>query len=312
MYLFRILFFIFSVLFGFAFIANQIPQEQSEPPKEEKFDASLVATKADVVAIGQKIFFGKGQCALCHSIGGGTAGRCPNLEGIGGKLTRAFEYESYTQPEAAVYLDYVGSPGEAPKRFAARMPPINKSPIGLTEAEMLTVFAFLQSQAMAMDQIDITPEEVIALGAGPKAEGVMEVVHGNADAGAALFSKLECATCHKIGAAEGGDQGPELVAALTDKNSGYVRSALFEKSEKHENLDEKMTVREMNDLMSYLLSLSAPSAPAAPAVVPAADAPPAEAAPSDQAPAPAAAEGGMSKLTAADRSGKYASWWGGF
>ncbi len=277
MYLFRVLFFIFSVLFGFAFIANQIPQEQSEPPKEEKFDASLVATKADVAAIGQKIFFGKGQCALCHSIGGGTAGRCPNLEGIGAKLTREFEYESYTQPEASVYLDYVGSPGEAPKRFAARMPPINKSPIGLTEAEMLTVFAFLQSQAMAVDQIEITPEEVIALGAGPKADVVVEAVHGNAEAGAGLFGRLACATCHKIGTAEGGDQGPELVAALTGKDAGYVRRALFTSGGKHEGLDEKMTVREMNDLTSYLLSLSAPpqAVPVAvPVEAPAADAPP--------------------------------------
>ncbi len=279
MYLFRVMFFIFAVLASFSFIANQIPQEQSEPPKEEKFDAALVKTKGDVVEIGQKIFFGKGQCALCHSIGGGTAGRCPNLEGIGGKLTREFEYESYTQPEASVYLDYVGLPGESPKRFAARMPPINQSPIGLTEPEMLTVFAFLQSQAMAVDQIDITPEEVIALGAGPKADVVVEVVHGNAEAGAALFGKLECVTCHKIGASEGGDQGPELVAALTGKDSGYVRRALFEKGENHASLDEKMTVREMNDLMSYLLSISAPQTPAssAPAEAPAGDAPPAEA-----------------------------------
>ena len=289
MYLLRVLFFIFSVLFGFAFIANQIPQEQSEPPKEEKFDASLVATKADVAAIGQKIFFGKGQCALCHSIGGGTAGRCPNLEGIGAKLTRAFEYESYTQPEAAVYLDYVGSPGEPPKRFAARMPPINKSPIGLTEAEMLTVFAFLQSQAMAVDQIEITPEEVIALGKGPEAEKVVEIVHGNADAGAALFGKLECAICHKIGEAEGGDQGPELVAALTDKDFGYIRGALFNNSEKHAHLDDRMTVREMNDLLSYLIALSAspPPAPASPV--------PGEAIPVEVpvAPVPAAAQTGV-------------------
>jgi cytochrome c2 len=141
---------------------------------------------------------------------------------------------------------------------------------------------------MAVDQIDITPEEVIALGAGPKADVVVEVLHGNAEAGAALFSNLACVTCHKIGTAEGGDQGPELVTALTGKNSGYVRHALFEKGEKHVGLDEKMTVREMNDLMSYLLSLSAP---AAPVIIPAAEVPPAEAAPSDQAPAPAEAEG---------------------
>jgi cytochrome c2 len=289
MYLFRVLFFIFSVLASFAFIANQIPQEQSEPPKEEKFDAALVKTKGDVVEIGQKIFFGKGQCALCHSIGGGTAGRCPNLEGIGGKLTREFEYESYTKPEASVYLDYVGLPGESPKRFAARMPPINQSPIGLTEPEMLTVFAFLQSQAMAVDQIDITPEEVIALGAGPTgAKPVAEmIVHGNAQAGSEIYKSLACVTCHKApgetveASVEGGEveQGktvaPVLESSLVGKGSGDIRHSLFEKPEVHQALDEKMTVRQMNDLLSYLLSLSFPAAdlPAAPVSEPAPQAP---------------------------------------
>ncbi len=255
MYLFRIVFFTFAVLFGFAFIANQIPQEVSMPPQEEKFDASLVATKADIVGIGQKIFFGKGQCALCHSIGGGTSGRCPNLEGIGGKLTRAFEYETYTNPEASVYLDYVGSPGEPPKRFAARMPPINQSPIGLTESEMLTVFAFLQSQAMPVDAIEITPEEVIALSEGQGKSEAVEAPLGDAVAGSAVFAKLECATCHKGGEGEGGDQGPNLLTALVGKTSEAMRRALLNKSEAHQGVDEKVTVREMNDLLAYLFEI---------------------------------------------------------
>jgi mono/diheme cytochrome c family protein len=224
------------------------------PPQEEKFDAAKVKTVDDVVEIGQKIFFGKGQCALCHQLGGGTMGRCPNLGGdnpVGIKLTREFEYETYTQPEEYVYMDFTSSP---PKRFAARMPQINKPPIGLTEPEMLTVFAFLQK---ASGDVDITPEEIIAL-AEKQAGGAMPVADviplGDAAAGGAVYAKLVCSECHKIGAEPGGDKGPDLLPVVEKKGASAIRSAIFEKSNFHpQAYEESVTVKEMKDLLSYLL-----------------------------------------------------------
>ncbi len=243
MHVMRVLLFIFGILAGFSYIALSIPQEVSIPPTEEKFDAAKVQTKADVVEIGQKIFFGKGQCALCHDLGGaGAAGRCPNLEGIGGKLTREFEYETYTNPEAFVYLDYTG---HQPKRFAARMPPINKPPIGLTEPEMLTVFAFLQNQS---GFVEVEPAEIIALSGGGTP------ITGNTEGGKAVYEKMSCAGCHKIGAEPGGEEGPDLEKAILSGDAAGLRKAVFEEK-RHEKYDEKMTVKEMNDLISYLLSL---------------------------------------------------------
>ncbi len=258
MYILRVLTFVASILGGFAYIAQQIPQEVSMPPQEEKFDAASVKTVEDVIEIGQKIFFGKGQCALCHALGGGTHGRCPNLGGdnpVGMKLTRAFEYETYTNPEAYVYVDYTQSP---PKRFAARMPPINKQPIGLTEPEMLTVFAFLQSRTGA---VEITPEEIIAMTEvqGGGAAAPVETVTGDVPGGVAVFAKMECGRCHQVpgGEAMPDAAGPDLVKTVSGKTVAVVRNAVFEKSEYHESYDEKMTVKEMSDLMAYLFSLKA-------------------------------------------------------
>jgi mono/diheme cytochrome c family protein len=255
MYILRVLTFVASILGGFAYIAQQIPQEVSMPPEEEKFDAAKVKTVEDVVEIGQKIFFGKGQCALCHALGGGTHGRCPNLGGenpVGSKLTREFEYETYTNPEAYVYLDYTQSP---PKRFAARMPEINKSPIGLTEPEMLTVFAFLQKSTGTT--VEVTPEEIIALANKGQGNAVLSapvetVSLGDAVSGEAVFAKMECAACHKIGEVAGGDKGPDLLIALKEKEMAAVRSAIFEKSESHGSYDEKMTVKDMKDILGFL------------------------------------------------------------
>jgi len=145
------------VLGTFALIALSIPQMASLPPAEEKFDVATIKTSADMAAIGQKIFFSKGQCALCHSIGPSESARCPDLKGIGAKLTREFIYESLTQPQAYIYLDYRHE--GPPKQYPARMPHINKNPIGLSNNEILSVIAFLQQ--MSGEPITVSPSEII-------------------------------------------------------------------------------------------------------------------------------------------------------
>lgn len=145
-----------TFLIAFAFLAFQVPQTPSLPPAHEEFDPMKIKTQADIVKVGQKLFFSKGQCALCHSIGPSEAARCPDLKGIGAKLTKEFLYESLTQPQAYTYLvyDHEGPP----KPFPAKMPAINKPPVGLTEPELLAVIAFVQSLG---GEVTVTPEEVV-------------------------------------------------------------------------------------------------------------------------------------------------------
>lgn len=152
----RVVGFVIIVLGTFALIALSIPQMASMPPAEEKFDVATIKTSADMAAIGQKIFFSKGQCALCHSIGPSESARCPDLKGIGAKLTREFIYESLTQPQAYIYLDYRHE--GPPKQYPAKMPHINKNPIGLSNNEILSVIAFLQQ--MSGEPITVSPSEI--------------------------------------------------------------------------------------------------------------------------------------------------------
>ncbi len=154
----RVIGFVVIVLGIFALVALGVPQMASLPPEEEKFDIATIKTAADMAAIGQKIFFSKGQCALCHSIGPSESARCPDLKGIGAKLTREFIYESLTDPQAYIYLDFRHE--GAPKEYPARMPYINKNPIGLTKNEILSVIAFLQQ--MSGEPITVSPSEIEA------------------------------------------------------------------------------------------------------------------------------------------------------
>ena len=154
-YFSRVFLFVVGFLLVFVYIGFSIPQSDSKPPAEMKFDIEKIRTRQDLAKIGQKVFFEKGKCALCHSIGPSETARCPNLEFKGAQLTREFIYESMTQPSKYIYMDYTFSP---PKPFAAQMPQINKPPIGLNENEILAVIAFLQM--IGGGEITVDPSEL--------------------------------------------------------------------------------------------------------------------------------------------------------
>ena len=169
----RVVGFVVIMLGLFSLIGASIPQAPSLPPAVETFDMARIQTPDDLAFIGQKIFFSKGQCALCHSIGPREAARCPDLKGSGAKLTREFIYESLTQPQAYIYKDFRHE--GLPQEYPARMPHINKNPIALTNQEILSVIAFLQK--MSGEPISIKLEDVmkpeaveVALVAGPGRE----------------------------------------------------------------------------------------------------------------------------------------------
>ena len=158
----RVLGFVIIMLGIFTLIALGVPQMASLPPAVETFDIASVKTPDDLASIGQKIFFSKGQCALCHSIGPSESARCPDLAGIGAKLAPEFIYESLTQPQAYVYLDFRHE--GLPEEYPARMPHINKNPIALSEQEIYSVIAFLQK--MSGEPISIKVEDVMNMGTG--------------------------------------------------------------------------------------------------------------------------------------------------
>lgn len=153
----RVLGFVAMVLGVFSLIALSVPQMASLPPAVETFDLASVKSPDDLASIGQKIFFSKGQCALCHSIGPSESARCPDLNGIGAKLSAEFIYESLTQPQAYIYLDFRHD--GIPKEYPAQMPHIDQDPIGLSNQEIYSVIAFLQK--MSGEPISIKVEDIM-------------------------------------------------------------------------------------------------------------------------------------------------------
>jgi mono/diheme cytochrome c family protein len=154
----RVTGFVAIVLGLFSLMSLAVPQMASLPPADEKVDITSIKTPTDIAAIGQSVFFSKGQCALCHSIGPSESARCPDLKGIGAKLSQDFLYESLTDPQAFVYQDY--RHGGVPKEYPATMPAIDKDPIGLSKNEILAVIAFLQQMSGEPISVKVSDLEI--------------------------------------------------------------------------------------------------------------------------------------------------------
>ncbi|WP_447970401.1 c-type cytochrome [Nitrospira sp. M1] len=176
----RVIGFVIIVLGSFSLMALSVPQMASLPPAIESFDIASVKSPDDLASLGQKIFFSKGQCALCHSIGPSESARCPDLAGIGAKLAPEFIYESLTDPQAYIYLDFRHD--QLPEEYPAQMPYINKNPIALSKPEIYSVIAFLQK--MSGEPISIKVEDILSPESDQEEETV--AIHGTGKASSSV------------------------------------------------------------------------------------------------------------------------------
>jgi cytochrome c2 len=125
----------------YAYVGHMVPQKVTYPPEDVELSEDM--TTEEMVKAGEEIVGGKGTCLGCHTIGShNEAARFPDLGGIGARAgTRKqgmsdVEYlaESLYEPNAFIV------PGFNPGMVAANGPPIN-----LSDAEILSVMAYLQS-----------------------------------------------------------------------------------------------------------------------------------------------------------------------
>jgi len=124
----------------YGYVGQMVPQSEVQPPEAIVIRADL--TTPEMVEIGRGIAEGKGLCRTCHTIGQTGALRFPDLAGV---ATRAagrvpglsdVEYFAQSMYEPDVFVVPGFNPG---------MPVINRPPIGLTDQEILSVIAYLQS-----------------------------------------------------------------------------------------------------------------------------------------------------------------------
>ncbi len=216
--------------------------------------------------LGREIFFGKGKCSTCHSLGTeGSAVRCPNL-GIkeGGEppfdmpiiqraALRAAEREQKTG-EKYKPIEYIVESHFAPGAYVVdgfkdEMPTVWKPPIALSADELMSAEAFLMSLGGEVNLEDISNSPIFAKmkaeikklegdgGAGGKAV-FTPYIKGDPAKGAAIFfdpnSNTPCAKCHTAknlnGEIMGGKVGPELTNVGGTRTPEYIVESIMDPS----------------------------------------------------------------------------------
>ncbi len=304
----KIIAFSFVLLASFSGFANYAipPIIPESPPKEAVISGEM--SMDDFITLGGKIFSGKGTCTLCHN----ALLRAPLLDGIGaraadiikgdgykGKATDSGEYlrESLVDTSAYVVPGF-GKPGT--NDSVSPMPDVSKGSIGLNEAELNAVIAYLQSSS----GVEVT----VSIPSGDAAATEEEAPAPSSAATAEeAITKHGCGMCHVV-LSEEGDMGPPLkdmgtVAATRVEGmsaSDYIRQAImdpnafipegFDPDMMPADLGEAMTAKELEMIVAFLADSKGGAVPVA------------EIAPVEEAgEAPAAEEAG--KAEGADSSG---------
>jgi putative heme-binding domain-containing protein len=207
---------------------------------------------------GREVFFGKGKCSTCHSLGTeGSAVRCPNLGATDGAAPpfdmpiiqraelRAKERTAKTgQPYAPT--DYILESHFDPGAYVVEgykneMPVIWKPPIALSADEEVSVDSFLQSLGGEVDLPAITGSPIFAkikagiktLESEPAGGGFALYLTGDAARGEQIFfdpdSPAPCAKCHTV-KGQGGKVGPELTNVAGSRTPQYIVESVLEPS----------------------------------------------------------------------------------
>ena len=189
---------------------------------------------------GESIYWGKGRCFTCHSVGGqGSAVRGPNHGQFGEKFplamgARAAERaKERSEKEGRDFsaVDYIveslASPGAyVVKGYKNEMAVVYAPPISLSLKEIKAVVAYLMSLGGDLDMaaIDATPSDV-SQGFYAKISAAAEAGGGDPGSGAIVYDD-NCSECHTLNG-EGGEIGPDITG-ISAKGLKFISEAILQ------------------------------------------------------------------------------------
>lgn len=126
----------------YTYVGQLVPQKEVIPPEAPQ-ELATDLTTAQMVEIGRGLVEGRGLCLTCHTIGQNVPNaRFPDLAGIAERAGQRvpgmgqLEYlvQSLYDPEAFIVSGFAGG-----------MPVVDQPPVGLSDDEIRTVIAYLQT-----------------------------------------------------------------------------------------------------------------------------------------------------------------------
>jgi hypothetical protein len=243
-----------------------IPQiEPAPPPEEEVLDLGAMSMD-QFVALGERVFNGKGTCALCHNPVGGRAPLLQDLSKVTAERLADERYkgeaedvagyleESMVEPSVYVVAGF-GKAGTGDT--VSPMPSVTSGSVGLGEAEIKAIVAYLQDASGLEVTVEI-PSEAKA------EEDDEQEVRAAFETAEEAIAEFGCGACHKV-AEEEGELGPDLshIGKLRDKE--FLRRSIldpnaeitkgFEPDAMPGDYGEQMYAKELEMMVEYLAGL---------------------------------------------------------
>ncbi|MFQ5993306.1 MAG: c-type cytochrome, partial [Nitrospiraceae bacterium] len=267
----KVVIFSLLVIGFFASFSNfGIPQIQpAPPPKEEKLELGAM-TMDQFVALGDKIFNGKGTCTLCHNPVGGRAPLLDRAATVAderladarykgeAKSAEEYLYESMVKPSAYVVAGF-GKAGT--NDTESPMPDASAGSIRLSQAEINAVIAYLQD----LSGVDVTVKIPTEVAEEEKAaEEKAPAKRAPVSTPDKLMAQFACTACHKVGE-QGGQLGPDLTQIGAKRDKEYIRRAILDPNADvaegfapglmPANYGDQLYAKELEMLVGYLAGL---------------------------------------------------------
>jgi len=273
----RVVLFSLVLMLAITWLTNVLPQMQADGVDE---DTPIIAGDIDMpgmIALGEKLFSGKGTCTLCHN----NLGRAPDMLAMDlhadftERLADArYEGEAKGQSGAEAFATYIHESMVDPSAYVvpgfgkkgsndtvSPMPDITGPPISLNATEIDAVTAFLQDLAgvdptvslPSADDAAMTPDD----GSGDEAAGPAETAEEAID-------NYACSACHDLNGSEA-DIGPKLNGIGKRMSREKIRTAIlapndtiaegFEADMMPEDFAEQMFASELELIIDHLMGL---------------------------------------------------------
>lgn len=191
------------LILAFGSVTYMLPQIKGEAPEEEEVVVGAL-TMDSFIAMGEKLYHGKGTCTLCHN----NLGRAPDLltynvvkasleriadSAYQGKAKGAEDYlrESMLQPSAYVVKGF-GKKGS--NDTESPMPAVDQPPIQLSKVGISAIVAYMQKK-------DGNPVTVALPTASPESDNTDETAEAKPappKSPEEVIAKYGCAACHSI------------------------------------------------------------------------------------------------------------------
>ena len=192
---------------------------------------------------GEQIFWGKGRCFTCHSIGGqGSAVRGPNQGQFGEKFPlpiglRAVERAKERTEQTGIRYtrtDYLVESLAKPDAYVVdtyknEMAIVYAPPISLNLKEIKAVISYLQSQGGDVDIDSIEQPTELANQYYDRIAAASAAGGGDPGNGEEMFVDT-CSDCHKL-KGEGGEIGPDL-STISDKGLKFISESILRPTKK--------------------------------------------------------------------------------